>query len=166
MNDSLILARLERLEAQNARWRRGAALLALLLGACLAALSTRALAPAYAAPPAAQDLTARRLQIVDDAGKARMLLRVGDSGPTITLFDADTKPRAIWALDDKLGAKLSSISAAGKPQMTVGLHKGTPSLYLYDANSKVRYAATISKKKDKSFVFLFDKDGKVEAKLP
>ena len=165
MNDSLILARLERLEAQNARWRRGAALLALLLGACLAALSTQVLSPAYAAP-AAQDIKASRIQIVDKAGKTRIVMRVGDKGPSITMFDADTKPRAIWTLDDATGAKLSSITAAGKPQMAVGIHKGSPSLYLYDAESKVRYAATVTKKQDKPFVFLFNKAGKVEAKLP
>lgn len=165
MNDSLILARLERLEAQNARWRRGAALLALLLGACLAALSTQVLSPAYAAPPA-QDLKASRLQIVDAAGKPRMVLRVGDKGPSITMFDANTKPRAIWTLDDATGAKLSSVTAEGKPQMIVGMHKGSASLYLYDAESKVRYAATVTKKKQEPFVFLFDKKGKVQAKLP
>ena len=79
MNDSLILARLERLEAQNARWRRGAALLALLLGACLAALSTQLLSPAYAAP-AAQDIKASRIQIVDKAGKTRIVAHVPSRG--------------------------------------------------------------------------------------
>lgn len=119
-----LLNRLEKLEREN----RGIKILGsiALLGAA------GALFLGLAAPPT-KTVEAELFILRDTQGKARMMMSVGDEGPSLTLLDKNGKLRVNLGVD-KDGPALDLLDAAENPraQLMITDEKG-PLLNLYDA---------------------------------
>jgi hypothetical protein len=96
---------------------------------------------AQAKQPAVADVVrARRLEVVDAAGKTRAGLSLGpDGGPRLLLFDASEKPRATLSVDSKGSPRLLLSGEAGKTRASLSVGPdGSPRLFLFDASEKLR----------------------------
>lgn len=131
-----ISKRLDRLEAENRRWKilGGTSVAVLGLMLLLGATGTKVV----------DEIQARKIVLVDDAGQVRLRLNVRQNGaPMLRLYDKDRKRRlslnvgandepGLWLYDDAGNARLGlKVRASGMPMMQ-----------LYDENGKVVWKAS------------------------
>jgi len=97
-------------------------------------------------PAVAEEVRARRFEVVDDAGKLRALLAVRpDGGPGLVLYDAAETNRAILFERENGEAYLGLCDAAGTTRASLSVTKDSqPGLDLYDAAGKVRARLTLA----------------------
>ena len=121
---SSFIDRLDVLERENRRWKRGV----LLAATAIAAAGILGMAP-----PPAKTLDLQLLRIVDAGGKARAVLCMGDDGPMLSLFDEKGRLRANLGVA-KEGPSLDLLDTAESPraQLTVD-GKQDPHLDFTDA---------------------------------
>lgn len=137
--DEELRARLERLEAELRRWRRG--------GLALAGLGVLTLVGAMAAPPV-QELKAKVLRIVDDSGKDRIVLSSNPDEADITLLDPAGKGRLTLdiAKDRRPTLQFSDESHEETNRIVLGLEdSGHPALLLYDGDGRKRLTIGLPK---------------------
>ncbi|HET9951675.1 MAG TPA: hypothetical protein VFS09_07775 [Candidatus Eisenbacteria bacterium] len=108
---SSLVGRLDALERENRRWKRGV---------LLAATAFAAAAILGMAPPPTRTLDLEVLRIVDARGKARAVLAMGDEGPALSFFDEKGRLRANLGVA-KEGPSLDLLDTAESPraQLTV-----------------------------------------------
>jgi hypothetical protein len=121
---SSLVGRLDALERENRRWKRGV----LLVATALTAIALLGMAP-----PPARTLDLELLRLVDAHGKARAVLAMGDEGPTLSFFDEKGRLRANLGVE-KDGPSLDLLDTAEAPraQLTVD-GKQDPHLDFTDA---------------------------------
>jgi hypothetical protein len=160
-----LLSRLDRLEAQNARFRKllWVSPIAVLIAALTGVLASWQVPRAEAGE---DKLRCKQFVVEDDTGNPRIALQVTRTGPSISFFDSKKDVRFSLYCDDNGDGKLGFRDADGKVRATVGLTKQMPSLFLYDANGKVRAAVYSLAKDGAPGVQLFDEEGKVTKQLP
>jgi hypothetical protein len=132
-------ARVELVERQLRRWRRGAAV---AIG-----LVVVVVAGAMAAPPL-KDFSVRTLRIVDDAGRDRIVLTADPQQADLTFFDPSGKSRLTLdvAKDRRPLLIFSDESGKVSNRMTLGVEdEGVPGLVLYDSAGRKRVALGIPK---------------------
>lgn len=117
--------RVEALERDNRRWKRIAVLAAAALGA-VALLGM--------GPPPTKTLDLELLRIVDSKGKARVVLGMGDDGPTLSMFDEK-----------------------GRLRTNLGVAKEGPSLDLLDTAESPRAQLMVDSKQDPHLDFTDEK---------
>ena len=151
--------RLDRLEGQVRRWRRGA-----LAASGLAAL---AIAGAMAEPPA-RELSVKKLRVVDDSGKDRIVLSADPVEADLTFFDPSGKSRLTIDVAKDRRPVLQFSDEANKEcsRMTLGLEdEGHPALTLYDGEGRKRVAFGIAKKGG-PVLRVLDENGRLQTRFP
>jgi len=179
--------RLEKLEWKLAhakrrnRWVLGAVALALGVWLVAGTFGPRTAGAQDGGAPV-NEVRAKRLLLVDDAGKIRAMLTMTPAGPALVLYDAAGNPRV--ALDvnadgsglalsdaagkiravlrvDADGSGLALRDAAGKPRAGLTLTATGPALVLSDNGGKLR--AGLGVLKDSPSLVLTDAAGKIRA---
>ncbi|MDE3109305.1 MAG: hypothetical protein KGL02_05120 [Acidobacteriota bacterium] len=161
-----ILSRIERLEEQNRRWRRGAmiALVAVVsIGLTAQTRSKRRHAPAHqpaAAPGIPKNIEAESFTLKDDSGRVRAELAMSGTGPSLKLFDEHGSALAVFCVND---------TAPGGPFVTLSdpaHHAGLSMSVLEGAGSELSMMGEgenaqvhIGVTKDGTTLELFDQDG-------
>lgn len=126
MTDTELAKRVEKLERDNQRMKRGGIAFLVLL----VALST-----IYATRPVPQKITAHEFEVLDNSGRVRARMTMGTllSGPAITLNDEQGKTRVgMFApsgepgivIGAHNGGVLMSIDSSGRPQITLNDAQG------------------------------------------
>jgi hypothetical protein len=122
--------RLNRMECELRRWRRGA-------GIVLSAVVV-AIAGAMADPPA-NELKVRTLRVVDREGKDRVVLTAEPKVPDMIFFDPGGKSRLSLDIADDHTPILQFSAAEGeKGRLTLGIEEGAPLLQIYDRSGRKR----------------------------
>lgn len=151
--------RLDRMERQLRRWRRGA-----VAGLGLAAV---AVAGAMAQPPA-KELVVKTLRVVDDAGKDRIVLSSNPDEADLTLFDPSGKSRLTLdvAKDRRPVLLFADESNKESNRLVLGLEdEGHPALLLYDGTGHKRVAFGIPKEGG-PVIRILDESGKLRMRFP
>lgn len=162
-----ILSRIEKLEAQNRRWKRGALICVVALASVGLMAQTRtkkrhhaaAKAPA-AAPAIAQNIEAHGFTLKDDAGRVRAELSMSGTGPSLKFFDQSGSALAVFCVND---------TAPGGPFVTLSdptHHAGLSMSVLEGAGSELSLTGErenaqvhIGVTKDGTTLELYDEDG-------
>ncbi len=152
--------RLNALELANRRLR--AALAVLLLGG-VTVLGVQSIREAYAAPPP-DTIKGNRLELIDDAGKPRLVIRLKDGQPSLSMHDANGMVRSSYFLNKTGDAKLSMISETKVPRAILGVNKGMAMLNLFGPKGKLRNSITVGKKGDPN-TFHFNEKTKVIGRI-
>lgn len=152
-------ARIDRMERQLKRWRRGA----------LAALGLAlvVIAGAMAAPPV-KELSVRTLRVVDDTGKDRIVLTANPEEADLTFFDPSGKSRLTLdvAKDRRPVLYFSDETNKESNRLTLGLEdEGHPALMLYDGNGKKRVSFGIPKEGG-PVIRVLDENEKLRMRFP
>jgi hypothetical protein len=151
--------RLDRMERQLRRWRRGAA----------AALGLAALAVAGAmAEPPLKELAVKTLRIVDDAGKDRIVLSSNPEDADIILYDPSGKSRLTLDVAKDRRPVLLFADESGKEsnRLVLGLEdEGHPALQLFDGTGRKRVAIGIPKEGG-PVIRVLDENGKLRMRFP
>lgn len=151
--------RLDRLERQLRRWRRGAL--------ALAGVTALAVAGAMAQPPA-KELTVKKLRVVDDAGKDRIVLSADPVEADLTFFDPSGKSRLTIdvAKDRRPVLQFSDDANKESSRMTLGLEdEGHPALTLYDGSGRRRVTFGIGKQGG-PVLRVLDENGRLQTRFP
>ena len=119
-------------------------------------------AGAHGGAAVVNEVRARRLVLVDAAGRERAVLRMVEDAPGLVLRDAAGKTRAVLDVDED-GPGLALFDAAGKGCAGLGVHKDGPVLRLFDVDGKTR--AGLGVHKSGSGLYLYDESGKTRAGL-
>jgi len=133
-----VVKRLERLEHQVRRWRRGA--MALMLSAV--ALTTLA-----AAVPRGRTVEAQKFVLKDAAGRVRAELGPGDNNKSMALRfkDETSSPRLVLGVEDE-SALLVLNDKTGRPRVgLVTLAQGAPGFTFYDTAGRARVELGVSR---------------------
>jgi hypothetical protein len=124
MSEAELIERLERLERAHRRLKRFS-LAALVIATALATI--------YATQPVSQKITAHQFDVVDDSGKVRATMGMGEGAPGVKLSDAQGKVRAEWVLDTG-GAGFVLYDAEGNPHEALNVTpEGEPTMWLSNA---------------------------------
>ncbi len=151
--------RLDRLERQVSRWRRGA----------LAMVGVAALAVAGAmAEPPAKELTVKKLRVVDDTGRDRIVLSADPVEADLTFYDPSGKSRLTIdvAKDRRPVLQFSDDANKESSRMTLGLEdEGHPALTLYDGAGRRRVTFGIGKLGG-PVLRVLDENGRLQTRFP
>jgi hypothetical protein len=153
-------ARLDALELTNRRLR--GALAAVLLGG-VAILGVHSIREANAAPPPGT-VKGNRLELVDDTGNTRLLIRLKDGQPSLAMLDANGMVRSSYFLTKRGDAKLSMIADDKTVRAIYGVNKGMAQLSLFGPKGKLRNSVTVSKNGDPN-TFHFNEKTKVIGRI-
>lgn len=137
MSDAELARRLERLERDNQRLKRGG--LAILV--LLAALTT-----IYATRPIPQVIKAHEFEAVDSAGKVRVKMCAPSSDskvPSVDLYDASGDTEAGIAAAGLWPAFWLS-DPQNKASIQMNVYKGNPAVLLEDSGGNIRTSMTVS----------------------
>ena len=162
MSESLtteMLVRLDRMERQLRRWRRGAVV---ALGLALVAV-----AGAMGTPPV-QELSVKTLRIVDDAGRDRIVLTADPLQADMTFFDPLGKSRLTLDVAKDRRPVLIFADELGKEsnRLVLGLEEeGVPALMLYDNKGRKRLALGIPKDGG-PMIRVLDENEKLKMRFP
>ncbi len=151
--------RLEALERQLSRWRRGA-----LVAAGLAVI---VVAGAMAQPPLTE-LVVKKLRIVDDTGKNRIVLSADPNDADLTFFDPSGKSRLTLdvAKDRRPILQFADESNKESNRLTLGLEdEGHPALLLYDGLGRKRVAFGIPRQGG-PVIRVLDENGRLQMRFP
>ncbi|GEM_PF-6516635 len=104
--------------------------------------------PSSATPIRTETLTTDKLVVVDDQGRARIVLSVSDGvGPSVVLYGDDGAGKAMLALSNS-GAMLGMFDAAGRSRLRMGLTETIgPSLILKDEKDHPRTIISVTGEK-------------------
>jgi hypothetical protein len=183
MNNDLLTVRIAALERRQSRLLAAVAALAL----ALAVLGVRQWAPAHAADNVAarmpQELTLRRLAIVDAKGTERVVLGaplpqprlhgktksrgsdVGLSG--MLIFDATGTERGGYATDDGYGNAMLTLDARGEQTfLLLAEPEGGPVLRMWDRNQAGTVTSSIAIGANEHPFFNMKQDGKLTFSTP
>lgn len=161
-----ILLRIEKLEEQNRRWRRGAtiALVAVVsIGLTAQTRSKRRHVPVRkpaAAPAVPKNIEAESFTLKDDSGRVRAELSMSGTGPSLKFFDQSGSALAVFCVND---------TAPGGPFVTLSdpaHHAGLSMSVLAGSGSELSLTGErenaqvhIGVTKDGTTLELFDQDG-------
>lgn len=129
---------LQRLEAQNRRWRFGALVVAvgfmITVGAAFFIVTTTT--------SQVKTVTAQKFEVVDESGKVRAVLGLGEEGrPLLSFTDMNGSNRAALFVGQGESPGLALFDA--NKESRVGLFLvagGEPTLEFYDANGRVLFS--------------------------
>lgn len=166
MSEPTLVARLERVERENRRWKA--------IGLGVMTLMGLALLMGAARPGVQDEVRARRFTLVDDEGKVQGFLGFSAVGsptlflldnPTVTLFDSERRPRVQLAAGVvKSGLRLYDEN--GNPLADLYVEGGEwPRLSLYDKSERRRAALQVLPDGSPDLT-LRDKDRKIIWKAP
>src|SRR5215467_1187216 len=130
----LLAERLKKLEEQNLRFKRAAA----VLGTAAACLLLMGLSQ-----PDGHVIEAQKFMIRDDNGTARAALMMGAKGPALAMYDGEGRVRAALSVLPE-GPSFGLANDHGDLQAALALTSTGPSLILDDANGKLRAGLTLS----------------------
>jgi hypothetical protein len=129
--------RLNRMERELRRWRRGAGIVLSMVAVAVAA--------AMADPPA-EELRVQTLRIVDREGKDRIVLTAVPKIPDMTFLDpAGASRLTLDIADDHKPVLQFSEGGKEKGRLTLGIEEGAPMLQIYDRAGKKRVAFGVPK---------------------
>jgi hypothetical protein len=150
-----LLERIERLERDARRWKRGAAVAALVVAATgvMGHASTRT-------------LDAHRFVLRDSGNRARAELAMdGDRSLALRFKDETGMPRLTMGIEgDAAVIVLNDKTSKPRATLTVLAH-GAPSLTMYDESGKSRADVSLSREGTPA-VSLLDRDGLTKWKTP
>ena len=130
----LLAERLKKLEEQNLRFKRAAAVLG-TAAACLLLMGQ--------SQPDGRVIEAQKFMIRDDNGTARAALMMGAKGPALAMYDGEGRVRAALSVLQE-GPSFGLANDHGDLQAALALTSTGPSLILDDANGKLRAGLTLS----------------------
>ncbi len=146
-----VLARLERLERSNRRWRRVALG---IVGAGVLLFATLPQGPSLAQAP--RVVAAQRFVLLSPGGQGHgATLEFTARGPELVLFDPGDRPRLRMGVDES-GPSFHLLDARGGKRASLGLFEGEPAFVLYDGGLQVR--AVISMASDQPSVVMLDEN--------
>jgi hypothetical protein len=152
-----IRGRLDRMECELRRWRRGAAIVLPLLAVAFAAAM---------AEPADKEFRVRTLRIVDADGKDRIVLTAEKKIPDMTFLDPDGKSRLTLDIaEDHKPVLIFAQAGKGSSRMTLGLEEGAPMLQFYDQDGKKRVAFGVPEAGG-PILRILDKEGRIQTRFP
>lgn len=152
-----IRLRLDQVERELRRWRRGA-----ILALSLAAV---AFAGAMADPPA-QELRVKTLRVVDDDGKDRIILTAERGVPDMTFLDPAGEARLTLDIaDDRSPIVIVSDSGRTSNRVTLGMERGSPRVQIYDADAKKGVSLCVPTT-GSPLIRIFDENGKLRSRFP
>ncbi len=151
-------ARVMRLERENRAMKRGALLALVVVGGVMLMGQTQG-------PKVSEEIRARKLCVVDEAGKPRAVLSVTGDGPELVLLDEDENARAKFT-SDKVSSSLDLCDKAGFTRISLTSDdpdEDGPRLVLLD--ERLRLRAFLHNGKDGPGLSLLDERGHVSAAL-
>jgi hypothetical protein len=153
---AVVVARLNRIEKQNARLRAAGVIILLL--AVASVLMGQAL-------PRSRVIEGEAFILKDGQGKtrARLSLRTGFS-PGLELYDKDGNVRALLGADPDSSSGLLFFDEEQKPRASLGLNVDGPRLWFADKSNKTRASINLSPDGSPGLELL-DKDGNLRAVL-
>lgn len=164
-----ILSRLEKLEEQNRRWKRGALVCVVALASLGLTAQTRSKrhhaparkpAAAPAAPAVPKNIEAESFTLKDDTGRVRAELSMSGTGPSLKFFDQRGSALAVFCVNDTApgGPFVTLSDPTHHAELSMSVLEGAGSelsLTGERENAQVHIGVT----KDGTTLELFDQDG-------
>src|SRR5262245_36580745 len=157
VDDDEIRRRLDRMERELVRWRRGAT--------AALALAAVAIVGAMAEPPA-KELLVRTLRVVDEGGKDRIILTAERGIPDMTFLDPAGHARLTLDIaEDQKPVLMVSDKGLKSNRVTLGMEGKSPVVQIYDAEAKKGISLSVPTV-GSPLIRVFDEDGKMRSRFP